>query len=383
MINSINSATQSANVQQVKYNRQFVSYRGNELESSPKSDEFESNKKSGKTAGIVAGLLATAAVVVGGICLHKGSKALEGKDASFMEKLKAGWKDLRGKGSKGVKDTETKPENKPAEETPKADKKPTEPDYYKEHEEYLAQKEQEIAESDKRNEEWLKEQRSKIEKDYDEVWQKGLAEKENVANGVQAESEVASSIDKKMEETVSNIIDSAAKDFEYISNLKVNKCSPEEIKEYSELMYKGQENFANVFEKCTESQYAKAADMSFAEMKEFTDNYVNFSQELYNNLAAPMLPPEVANNPEAFKMFLEQSTNSTFRDLFRQANEATIKMQSGKDLLSASELKDIEEITNMQIKQLEMMSKYSESEVALNPDETLLDLFLRVIGSMK
>ena len=104
MINSVapNQAVNEVQIPEVEQNRQYVSMRGrSDFERTPESDSFESESKNntGKTVGIIAGVVAAAALVVGGICLHKGGKALEGKDASFKEKLEAGWKELRGKGA--------------------------------------------------------------------------------------------------------------------------------------------------------------------------------------------------------------------------------------------------------------------------------------------
>ena len=107
MINSVapNQAVNEVQIPEVEQNRQYVSMRGrSDFERTPESDSFESESKNntGKTVGIIAGVVAAAALVVGGICLHKGGKALEGKDASFKEKLEAGWKELRGKGAEKV-----------------------------------------------------------------------------------------------------------------------------------------------------------------------------------------------------------------------------------------------------------------------------------------
>ncbi len=86
-----------------------ISYRGSsDFERTPDNDSFESEDKNntGKVLGITAGVLATAVLVVGGICLHKGGKAL-GEEAKFGEKIKKGWEELWHKGEKAL-DEETK-----------------------------------------------------------------------------------------------------------------------------------------------------------------------------------------------------------------------------------------------------------------------------------
>lgn len=107
MINPVtpNQVINEVQTPEVEKNRQYVSMRGNKLERiSPDGDSFESENKNktGKTIGIIGGLLATAVIVTGLICLHKGGKVLEGENASLKEKIKAGWKDLRGKGTEVV-----------------------------------------------------------------------------------------------------------------------------------------------------------------------------------------------------------------------------------------------------------------------------------------
>ena len=129
MINSVapNQTVNEVQIPEVEQNRQYVSMRGrSDFERTPESDSFESESKNntGKTVGIIAGVVAAAALVVGGICLHKGGKALEGKDASFKEKLEAGWKELRGKGAeKAEKDAKEQAAETKNSEGPKNQKK--------------------------------------------------------------------------------------------------------------------------------------------------------------------------------------------------------------------------------------------------------------------
>ena len=78
------------------------------MERTPDNDSFdgENKNKTGKVIGIIAAVLAAAALIVGGVCLHKGGKAL-GEEAKFGEKIKKGWEELWHKGEKSLKD-ETK-----------------------------------------------------------------------------------------------------------------------------------------------------------------------------------------------------------------------------------------------------------------------------------
>lgn len=112
MLNSVGANANVGEIQQVQtpVNKQYVTMRGRSgYERTPDSDSFESSGGKGKTGGVIAGLIATTAAVVGGICFHKGNKAL-GKDAKFLDKLKKGWEevwnDTKGKFSKKGKKTE-------------------------------------------------------------------------------------------------------------------------------------------------------------------------------------------------------------------------------------------------------------------------------------
>lgn len=78
-----------------------MSFRGNsnnKLERTPSSDNFNKKKsKSGETIGIITGLAATAALILGCICYHKGGNAPGSKGMTIIEKIKAGWRNLLGK----------------------------------------------------------------------------------------------------------------------------------------------------------------------------------------------------------------------------------------------------------------------------------------------
>ena len=74
----------------------------NTLERMPESDYYDKQRKK-KTIGIIAGLILTAAAVVGGICWHKGKPA-NGESKEFLERMKDGWKELIGKGKKAAED---------------------------------------------------------------------------------------------------------------------------------------------------------------------------------------------------------------------------------------------------------------------------------------
>ena len=71
-----------------------ISYKANpnnSLERNPEQDTY--NKTStGKKVGIAASLIALAALVVGGICYHKGGA--EGVEKKFTERLQDGWKEI-------------------------------------------------------------------------------------------------------------------------------------------------------------------------------------------------------------------------------------------------------------------------------------------------
>ena len=102
-------------------NQQKVERVKNDFQTTPEQDEFvKSDNKTAKTVGIIGGLIAAAAIVVGAICLKKGGKALENKkDASFTDKIKEGWKELRGKGKSAEKEVK----DKAVDEKPKTDEK--------------------------------------------------------------------------------------------------------------------------------------------------------------------------------------------------------------------------------------------------------------------
>ena len=110
MLEAINNSVVTSEVTQPEAPKasKNISYRGGDYERTPYSDSFESEEKkssTGKTVGIIAAVLAAAAVVVGGICLHKGGKALEGAEEAektFGKKLKKGWQELWHKGEKAA-----------------------------------------------------------------------------------------------------------------------------------------------------------------------------------------------------------------------------------------------------------------------------------------
>ena len=201
----LNNATALREVPQTEQTEQVeaknISYKANpnnSLERTPDCDYYE-KKNTKKTIGIIAGLVLTAAAVLGVICWHKGKPA-DGKSKEFFERLKDGWKELVGKGEKAAEDgagkageaasgAKTEAESaaekageakaeaeKTSEKT--VEKVENEPDFYKEYEESLENKKQEIAEINERNEKYLQEQHSKLEKEYSEFWEKGLSERE-------------------------------------------------------------------------------------------------------------------------------------------------------------------------------------------------------------
>jgi hypothetical protein len=112
MLNAINNSVATSEVTQPEQKvSNNIAYRGgSDYERTPYADSFESEEKkssAGKTVGIIAGVLAAAALVVGGICLHKGGKALEGAEEAektFGKKLKKGWEELWNKGEKAAKE---------------------------------------------------------------------------------------------------------------------------------------------------------------------------------------------------------------------------------------------------------------------------------------
>lgn len=83
-------------------NISYRAYSDGTLERMPETDLYE-KKKSGKAVGIIAGLVAAAALVIAGICYHKGKPA-EGIEKKFGERMKDGWKELWGKGKKAAED---------------------------------------------------------------------------------------------------------------------------------------------------------------------------------------------------------------------------------------------------------------------------------------
>ncbi len=221
MINTIDTKVNQVEApnQEQTQNRQYVTMRGNDYERTPDSDTYESSNKNntGKTIGIAATLLAIGATIYAG-CHGKNILEKAGKETGFMENIKTGYKNFFKKAENAVvnaeKNVEKKGEEAAAEAKKNAEEAATkaqkegeeataeaknkieetteqqtsttskgtenvaEKDYYKEYEQELEQKRQKIAESDKKNEEWLSKQRKNKEKEYDQVWQKGLKEKE-------------------------------------------------------------------------------------------------------------------------------------------------------------------------------------------------------------
>ncbi|MCQ2743967.1 MAG: hypothetical protein MJ230_04115 [bacterium] len=223
MINTIDTKVNQVEApnQEQTQNRQYVTMRGNDYERTPDSDTYESSNKNntGKTIGIAATLLAIGATIYAG-CHGKNILEKAGKETGFMENIKTGYKNFFKKAENAVvnaeknvekkgeeaaaeakknaeeaaakaqnkieetteKEVEKKVEETTEKEVEKKVEETAEKDYYKEYEQELEQElEQErqiIADSDKKNEEWLSKQRKNKEKEYDQVWQKGLKEKE-------------------------------------------------------------------------------------------------------------------------------------------------------------------------------------------------------------
>ena len=92
----------------------------NTLERTPESDYYDKQRKK-RTVGIIAGLILTAAAVVGGICWHKGKPA-EGESKEFLERMKDGWKELIGKGKKAAEEGAERADEAASEAKGKAEK---------------------------------------------------------------------------------------------------------------------------------------------------------------------------------------------------------------------------------------------------------------------
>ena len=87
-----NEITQNAAIEAAKNHN--ISYRANPnntLERNPEQDFYEKKSSTGKKLGIFASLLVLAAVIVGGICYHRGGS---NEVKSFTQRIKDGWKNF-------------------------------------------------------------------------------------------------------------------------------------------------------------------------------------------------------------------------------------------------------------------------------------------------
>ena len=94
-INNIENSVSKTKHQQIS----FKAKDAKALERVPQADTLEKKNKTGQTISIIAGIIAATAVVIGGVCYHKGKPA-KGETKKFINCIKDGWKELFGKGKK-------------------------------------------------------------------------------------------------------------------------------------------------------------------------------------------------------------------------------------------------------------------------------------------
>ena len=108
--------TEETQAKQISYKANY----NNTFERNPGNDTFEKKNNTGKTVGAIAGLIAAAALVIGGICYHKGKPA-EGVK-SFKDVMKDGWAKLLKKSEAAAEETAADAGKKAAEAAENAGK---------------------------------------------------------------------------------------------------------------------------------------------------------------------------------------------------------------------------------------------------------------------
>ena len=172
----------------------FRATTDNNLERVPQQDSFATTREK-KNNGLKAalGIAGTAVLALGIICYSKG-KAADDVEKSFGKRMKDGWNELWGIAKKnadkpnGSSDDAVKAAEKAKKEAEEKAKKEAEEkarleaekgaeDYLKSLEEAPNKKNQELAESNKRNQEWLNKQHEIKEKEYSDFWKNAFNER--------------------------------------------------------------------------------------------------------------------------------------------------------------------------------------------------------------
>lgn len=165
----------------------FKANPNNVLERTPQQDSFNSTTTPEKKniLKIAIGTALTMTTALGIICYTKG-KGADDVEKTFGKRIKDGWDELWGVAkknadkAKGHSDDATKAAEKAkkdAEEKARLEAEKGAKDYLKNLEEAPVKKNQELAESNKRNQEWLNKQHEIKEKEYSEVWNNAIVER--------------------------------------------------------------------------------------------------------------------------------------------------------------------------------------------------------------
>ena len=189
------------NASKVGINNTFKANPTNSLEHTPTADTYE-KKNIKKTIGIIATLVGTTAIILGGICWHKGKPA-GNESKTFFERLKDGWKELRGKGKKAGEsgnssgNTGSGTGRTSSTHEPNTENITTveEAEAYLKNEELKAQKK--IAESDARNEQWLEKQRMLKEEECTQEYAQLFKQKDSDVKNIQKQLKLYTEIDDK------------------------------------------------------------------------------------------------------------------------------------------------------------------------------------------
>ncbi len=295
-------------------NYNSIPMRGSDFERSCENDSFEQKNKTKKVVGITAGILSVAAIVLGSVCFHKGSKVLEGKNSSFYEKIEAGWKKLCGKDfkiNKGEKQNSSESTKKNEKAVTENDNKGTKTDN--------------VSKPDKKNVESTSEQKV---------------------------NEVKNTKDNDKEAVLA------------LSDKKVSECSPEEIKKYADVAYPDDPNLSRLFQECLKSNVYKNSNVqlgkSHTELNYFIDDLSKAMPKEY--LASDLLYKPIKD--VKVKDVISEEQLALLRDLDKQ-----VRNSLGEP---SSNIAEIDKLKNMGY--LDFLKQWQESpNHVLNKE--FLDMF--------
>ncbi len=309
MINSVNSVQNATEIKEtnITSNRQNVTMCRKDFERIPADDSFETKNKSktGKIVGIsLLGLLAVVSTL-GLICIKKGAKVLEGKDASFKEKLEAGWKKLRGKDIKTDEKPE-KPDDKPAEKTD------TDINETKNNENH------ENPENPENPEAGQKEQA---------VSKQTIVSAEKTVNA----EKISASIEK-------------------LKDKKIIDCAPDDIKEFADAVYCDDACASRLFQKCLESNVYKDTQNTLKDSYELTKDFISKSNEY--------MPEELINSEMLYTPLKDLKVKDVMPN---ETIEALHNMEKSMRVMLDMPDADISAVID-EIKEMSFLEYYKQSQ---------------------